>query len=121
MNARVILFIVVAAVILFVLLRPWHARAHDAPSGLSYPAGCCSNYDCRPVDGPNAVPHHDGNVRVRFTDAGGYEIETTGERLGPFGSDSRVKQSMDGEYHWCSTSGKDDGKTICLLVPPLGF
>ena len=46
-------------------------------------------------------------------------IAGTGELI-PY-SDARVKDSPDGEYHWCSVAGKADGKTICLFVPPKAF
>lgn len=35
--------------------------------------------------------------------------------------DSRIKDSPDGEFHWCTTQGKNDGKTICLFVPPRSY
>ena len=49
----------------------------------------------------------------------GYVINKTGEVVAY--SDSRVKDSPDGVYHWCSVAGADDSKTICLFVPPKGF
>jgi hypothetical protein len=88
--------------------------AHDAiptaakPNGWSYPLACCSGYDCREVshrqieEGPE-----------------GYVIRTTGEVI-PM-SDRKVKPSPDGEFHWCSKGGRDDGATICLFVPPRAF
>jgi hypothetical protein len=51
---------------------------------------------------------------------GGYLIRHTGEII-PYG-DRRIKNSPDGEYHWCAhRKGLDEGKTICLFVPPSGF
>ncbi len=84
------------------------AQAHDAPSGWKYPWSCCSGHDCRPVTAKtiSEIPN-------------GYVIATTGEIV-PF-SDSRVQSSPDGEYHWCSVAGADDGKTICLFVPQRMF
>ncbi|GIL03210.1 MAG: hypothetical protein BroJett030_31090 [Alphaproteobacteria bacterium] len=84
------------------------ARAHDAPSGWSYPFNCCSGYDCR------AVP-----TRAVSTGPDGYVIASTGEVVAY--SDQRVRHSPDGEYHWCSVAGKDDGRTICLFVPDQVF
>ncbi len=84
------------------------ARAHDAPSGWSYPFSCCSGYDCRPVKASSISTISDG-----------YLIQTSGEVV--VYSDSRIKQSPDGEYHWCSNGGRDDGRTICLFVPPQLF
>ena len=36
-------------------------------------------------------------------------------------SDARIKDSPDGEFHWCSVAGANDGRTICLFVPPRGY
>lgn len=83
-------------------------QAHDAPSGWSYPTSCCSGIDCREVrddqiiEGPN-----------------GYVIKVTGEVI-PMTS-RKVRQSPDGVYHWCSVGGSDQGRTICLFVPPRMF
>jgi hypothetical protein len=49
----------------------------------------------------------------------GYVIQSTGEVVGY--RDKRVKDSPDGEYHWCAhRAGHDAGRTICLFVPPKG-
>lgn len=82
--------------------------AHDAPSGWKYPLACCSGYDCREVPASAVVEGPEG-----------YVIRTTGELI-PM-SDRKVRMSPDGVFHWCSVAGKDDGKTICLFVPPRGF
>lgn len=90
------------------------AAAHDAiptaakPQGWSYPLACCSGYDCREVA--------QSEIRERPE---GYVIATTGEVI-PM-TDSKVKMSPDGAFHWCSKGGRDDGDTICLFVPPRGF
>lgn len=92
------------------------ARAwpHDAlptaakPQGWSYPFACCANYDCESVPDSAVVEG-----------ARGYEIRKTGELI-PM-TDKRVKDSPDGQFHWCAhRSGLDAGKTICLFVPPRG-
>jgi hypothetical protein len=96
------------AAIATAVLAAMPARAHDAKSGWIYPLECCSNYDCREVadadidEGPQ-----------------GYVIKTTGEVI-PM-TDAKVKMSPDGEFHWCSRGGRQDGATICLFVPPRGF
>lgn len=88
--------------------------AHDAlpsgaqPQGWTYPFACCSGYDCREVP-KSAI----GEGKA------GYTIRATGELIAM--SDSRIKPSPDGEFHWCSVAGADDGRTICLFVPPRGF
>jgi hypothetical protein len=91
------------------------AWPHDAPPspakplGWSYPFACCANYDCESVP-ESAV----------IEGARGYEIRATGELI-PM-ADKRVKDSPDGQFHWCAhRTGMDAGKTICLFVPPRGF
>ncbi|RWC02511.1 MAG: hypothetical protein EOS07_25880 [Mesorhizobium sp.] len=90
------------------------ALAHDAtptaakPQGWSYPFSCCSGYDCRAVSQTSISERPEG-----------YVIKGTGEVVGY--SDARIKNSPDGEYHWCSVAGANDGKTICLFVPPSSF
>jgi hypothetical protein len=91
------------------------ALAHDAkptpakPLGWKYPYACCANYDCRET--------HTGEVLERPE---GYVIASTGEVV-PM-TDRRVKDSPDGQYHWCAhQGGLDAGRTICLFVPPRSF
>lgn len=97
------------------------AAAHEAiptaaqPKGWTYPGNCCSGVDCREV-GMGAQSNQ--SVKVLETDQG-YQISTTGEVIA-YG-DTKIKDSPDGVPHWCSTAGKNDGKTICLFVPPRGF
>ncbi|MDG4903177.1 hypothetical protein P9279_21955 [Mesorhizobium sp. WSM4962] len=78
------------------------------PQGWSYPFSCCSGMDCREVPDKAIVEG-----------ARGYEIRATRELI-PM-SDTRIKQSPDGHFHWCSVAGADDGRTICLFVPPRSF
>lgn len=87
---------------------PLGANAHEAASGWTYPIDCCANQDCREV-APAAISEKPG----------GYLIKLNGEQI-PY-SDSRVKQSPDGRYHWCSAQGSDKTRTICLFVPPHSF
>ena len=82
--------------------------AHDAPTGWAYPAGCCSGVDCREV----------ADNKIGET-SNGYIIKPTGERLSY--NDKRLRDSPDGKFHWCSYAGSDDGRTICLFVPPRGY
>lgn len=84
------------------------AAAHDAPTGWSYPASCCSTTDCR------AVPAS----RVKET-AAGYVIQISNETV-PY-RDPRVKDSPDGDLHLCTVGGSDIGRTLCLFVPPRSF
>ncbi len=90
------------------------AYSHDAmptaqkPLGWSYPFSCCSGYDCRPVDDVAVAERPEG-----------YVIVGTGEVV-PY-QDTRVKDSPDGQFHWCSVAGAEDGRTICLYVPPRSY
>ncbi|ESY57302.1 MULTISPECIES: hypothetical protein [unclassified Mesorhizobium] len=103
----------IAMLAMAVLTAP--AFAHDAkptaakPQGWSYPFACCANYDCRTT--------HTGEVLEKPE---GYVIAGTGEVV-PM-SDKRVKDSPDGDFHWCAhQAGLDAGKTICLFVPPRSY
>lgn len=93
---------------------PAVAFAHDAiptaaaPQGWSYPFSCCSNFDCRMVEKAKVEERPEG-----------YVISNTGEVIGY--TDTRIKHSPDGEYHWCSVAGEANSRTICLFVPPKGF
>jgi hypothetical protein len=97
------------------ILATYPARAHDAiktaaqPSGWTYPWSCCSSMDCKEVT--------DKAISERPE---GYVVNSTGEVVAY--ADKRVKDSPDGEYHWCAhQAGLDAGHTICLFVPPKGF
>lgn len=113
MLAR-LLMVAAIAFSIFLFARVIEAHSHDAPKGWSYPSACCSGYDCREVGGR----HSKAKVRVVETSQG-YQITSTGEVIA--WSDARLKDSPDGEYHWCSYAGADDSHTICLFVPPRSF
>lgn len=83
------------------------ALAHDAPSGWSYDAACCFDRDCRPISSSAVKEGPDG-----------YLITIDNETV-PY-TDTRIKDSPDGLFHWCTVDGRDDGRTICLYVPPRG-
>jgi hypothetical protein len=108
------LFAILATLGLLTVSSPFPAGAHDAmptaaqPNGWTYPFACCSGYDCRAVS--------DKAISERPE---GYVINGTGEVVGY--ADARVKNSPDGEFHWCSVAGSNEGRTICLFVPPRGF
>ena len=88
--------------------------AHDAvptaakPLGWKYPFSCCSGYDCREVDASSIKEGPAG-----YTVPSGEVVSMTDR--------NRIKDSPDGEFHWCTVAGADDGRTICLFVPPRGF
>jgi hypothetical protein len=98
----------------FLVLTSVPSFAHDAiptaarPQGWSYPFSCCSGYDCREVPGKAISERPEG-----------YVIEGTGEVVRY--SEGRLKNSPDGQFHWCSVAGASDGRTICLFVPPRSF
>lgn len=89
-------------------LWPAAGKAHDAPSGWSYPFSCCSNQDCRPVA-----------TKAISEKPQGYVINVTGEVV-PY-ADARIRSSPDGEFHWCSVAGEAKSRTLCLFVPPRSF
>jgi len=64
--------------------------------------------DCREV--PASTVKEDGR--------GGY-IVPSGEQI--IRADVRIKNSPDGAYHWCTVAGEDDGRTLCLFVPPPAY
>ena len=84
------------------------AVAHDAPAGWSYDPNCCSSIDCRQI--PSAALTEGPN---------GYVISIGNETV-PYG-DRRIRNSPDGFVHWCTVNGRDDGRTICLYVPPRAY
>lgn len=109
MTDRFTMLPIAAAIIaVSALVAGTKAKAHDAPSGWRYGIECCSSIDCREV--PASY--------VRETSAG-YVLTKTGETLA-YG-DSRIKDSKDDGLHWCSMGGSDQGRTICLYVPPKSF
>lgn len=106
------LAILTVGLALLVILFTGDSDAHEAPKGWNYPWACCSNRDCQQVSS--------GKASFLSEEPDGYRINSTGEVV-PY-RDKRVKDSPDGEYHWCAhPSGLDAGHTICLFVPPKGF
>jgi hypothetical protein len=106
-RSRIALVPFVAALSVPVLAFP--AAAHQAPKGWNYPWACCANQDCQEVQS-SAISERPN----------GYVVARTGEVIS-YG-DKRIKDSPDGEYHWCAhQAGLDAGHTICLFVPPKSF
>ena len=102
-------FVILATNLALPLLAALPARAHDAPTGWTYPWSCCSSMDCKEV-AEKAISERPE----------GYVVNSTGEVVAY--ADKRVKDSPDGEYHWCAhQAGIDACHTICLFVPPKGF
>lgn len=101
-------FAALASSFIFVAFQGNPALAHDAKSGWSYPFACCSGFDCREVPAKAIIERPEG-----------YVIAGTGEVLAY--RDSRVRNSPDGAFHWCSVAGANDGRTVCLFVPPRSY
>jgi hypothetical protein len=71
-----------------------------------------------PAPGVSSVPAAD--IEKWIASAGEpLVIKGTGEVITY--ADGRIKNSPDGEFHWCSVAGANDGHTVCLFVPPRGF
>lgn len=106
-----VIFLVVVVIILALIGSGSKAHAHDAPTGWTYPWSCCSSMDCQQVANPRVHETPNGYVVDGATDAAPIAY-----------ADKRVKDSPDGDYHWCAhQAGVDAGKTICLFRPPKGF
>ena len=111
MADKLALGAVAVAIVVTSSLVTWtKAKAHEAPQGWSYSANCCSNRDCREIKSSDI-----GEMTT------GYLIKISAmKEVIPYGS-PKIKESPDGRFHWCSYSGRDDGRTICLYVPPRGY
>jgi len=83
------------------------AKAHEAPTGWSYPISCCSGFDCRAVQDPAVKERPEGY------------LVPSGEVLAM--TDNRIRHSPDGLFHLCTIGGTDAGRTICLFVPPRSY
>jgi hypothetical protein len=100
---------IIAAILFTWLALTSDADAHEAPLGWKYPWSCCSNQDCKMMSDKAVTERPEG-----------YLIAHTGEVV-PY-LDKRIKDSPDGEFHWCAhQQGIDAGHTICLFVPPKAF
>lgn len=114
LPASIAIGIAIAGIVAAELWLITAAHPHDAiptaakPRGWSYPFSCCSGYDCREVSETSISERPEG-----------YVIKGTGEVVA-YG-DKRIKDSPDGVFHWCSVAGANDGRTICLFVPPRSF
>lgn len=95
--------------ILIPLLTISPTWAHESAQGWSYPYSCCANHDCKSM-ATSAI-----SEKVE-----GYVVQETGEVVGY--TDRRIRDSPDGQFHWCAhQSGVDAGRTICLFVPPRAY
>lgn len=94
----------VSRLLAILMLVSTGAQAHQAPTGWSYDAGCCSNKDCREIADSDIEETPQGYL-VKFID----ELILY--------TDVRIHQSKDEHFHWCENSSK---KTRCLYVPNRG-
>lgn len=91
------------------LLFAYPAVGHEATTGWSYPLYCCSNQDCHQINDADVKEGREG-----------YTLASTGEIV-PY-LDRRVKDSPDGLFHVCQQAGDfDNGRILCLFVPPRSF
>lgn len=87
------------------------APVGEQPKGWSYPWACCSGMDCQRISQKSV---HEG--------ADGYTIDGSTDTAPISYGDKRIKESPDGDFHWCAhRTGIDVGKTICLFAPPRGY
>lgn len=92
------------------------ARAHQAPSGWTYDAACCSTMDCAPVPASSVIATPDG-WRVTLEPGEHPLVKRRAEWLVPYGS-SKEKPSPDGAFHACV--GAKTGVLFCLYRPEMG-
>ena len=96
------------------LVCTWDALwAHEAASGWSYDAVCCSNRDCAPIS-PEWVEITAEGYRV--TVPAGHETATR-DHVEVFGW-GEVRKSGDEHYHACITPHMQ--RFLCLYVPEFG-
>ena len=82
------------------------AVAHESPAGWSYNWTCCSGQDCRPI----------AQSSIKETENG--YIVPSGEVI-PYGN-TKIQNSQDQDFHWCTQGGKENTPTVCLYVPGRG-
>jgi hypothetical protein len=93
--------IMIGILIVAVILLIWWALAdaHDAPSGWQYPAKCCSDKDCQPVNCADFTLDGEGHLEYR-------PIHRSFSR-------NQVSESPDGLCHACYTAR---GEPLCAFV-----
>jgi hypothetical protein len=85
------------------------ALAHQAPSGWSYDAACCSDSDCAMVP-PGAIREASGGYAVEMVPRGSDPVRA----FIPHG-DERIRPSGDEFRHACI--GPHTRQVICIYVP----
>jgi hypothetical protein len=99
-----------AAILAALLAGP--ALAHEAPSGWTYDAVCCSNRDCQPIP-DQWISEGAGGWSVVIP-PGVHKNAPAG--LTAFVPYANGRISGDEEYHACAVPGR----LLCLYVPPGG-
>lgn len=84
------------------------ASSHPATAHSFYHYECCHDRDCWPLEAS----------KVRETPQG-WVIEGLAAPI-PYDW-PKLKDSPDGRYHLCTTSGDTSGMPLCFYRPPLGF
>jgi len=102
------------------LFMTWTAKAHDAPSGMSYPSWCCQGTradgtgDCDPI--PSRTVKEIPGGWVITIGPGDHPLVTKNHVfVKKYGEERR---STDGEYHICLWP--DENTARCFLSPDKG-
>lgn len=111
--------LVLAAFCMAMLVRAVSARAHDW-----YPADCCSNMDCAPVEKADIVSSPfmaglaDSLVPPAHAGLGAMAVTTKhGTVIVPANFPRR--ESKDGQLHACMRPGANGAmRLICIFLPP---
>ena len=94
--------------------------AHLAVSGWSYPAKCCSDFDCAEIATENVTPTTQGYELLLMP--GDHHFIKVGMRFKIDYADVRVKDSPDGKYHLCLSKPMVlrpwSTRIICFFRPP---
>lgn len=117
MTSRLVLFpLTVAVIAISSLVVVTKAKAHDAPSGWSYPQICCSGRDCAPVDEKYITEKADG-YHVDLP-AGSHPqlIKQNYSAVIPYDA---AKDSPDGMAHICLAY--EGTHRFCFFMPPKGY
>lgn len=89
-------------------------RAHEAPSGWSYPVRCCSGMDCNMIPA-NRVSEGPQGYRIVLRPGDHDFIKHQTSFLVPY---SKAEDSPDGEFHICINMQMD---VLCLFAPVRGY
>jgi hypothetical protein len=104
-REREIAAVIIVLIILFVIMLVLGVSSVRAHSW--YDRDCCSDTDCAPID----------DTYIAETNTG--YVVPSGELIKY--ADTRIKQSLDGGWHWCHAVPVNNWiKTYCLYVPPRG-